>query len=79
MEMIRHGYKFMAQIFIFCPVIQQDFDEETGDLIDLEETFSFVNIAGDKVGGCRCSTSVRDSQRAPQRLKPDKFSTLPQA
>ena len=70
-EMFRHDNKLMQKILLLCSVIHQDFNEEPGNLLHMEETFSVEHIGSDKVGGFYCcSSSMRNRQKSPQRLKP---------
>jgi hypothetical protein len=46
----------------------------------MEETFSLEHIGSDKIGGVSCcSSSMRNRQESPQRLKPKFKAALPQA
>src|SRR5262249_1694668 len=73
MEMIRHHNKLVKEIFLLRSVIQQHFNEQAGNLTHLKEHPALENVGGDKVGGFAGQTAVRNSQRAPQWLKPEKL------
>ena len=71
MEMVRHDNKLMQKILFLCSVVQHDFNEEPGNLLHLEKALSLKHIGRDKVGGFSCSSSMRNRQKSPQRLKPN--------
>jgi hypothetical protein len=62
-EMFRHDNKLMQKILFLCSVIHQDFNEEPGNLLHLEEAFSLEHVGSDKVGGFSCSSSMRNRQK----------------
>jgi hypothetical protein len=61
--MVWHDNKLMQKIFLLPAVIEQDFNEEPGNFLQLEEAFSLEHIGGDKVGGFSCSSSIRNRQK----------------
>jgi hypothetical protein len=77
--MVRHDNKFVQKILFLSPVLQHDFNEEAGYLVNLEQASFFQDIGSNKVGGVTCCPSVRNGHAIPQRLKPAFYSTLPQA
>jgi hypothetical protein len=75
-EMVRHENKFMQQILFLCSVMQQDLSEELGDFLHLEKALSLKDVGSDKIAGFRCYSSMRNSQKSPQRLKPKNLSSF---
>jgi len=67
--MVWHDNKLMEQEFFLCSVIHQDLNEEPGNLLHVEETFSVEHIGGDKVGGFSCSPSMRNRQKVTSAAK----------
>jgi hypothetical protein len=65
----RHDNKLMQKILFLCSVIHQDFNEEPGNPLYLEETFSVEYIGSDKVGGFSCSSSMRNRQKVTSAAK----------
>jgi hypothetical protein len=59
--------------------MQQNFNEQACNFLNLEEAFPLEHIGSDKIGGFRCFSSMRNGQESPQRLKPKVESSLPQA
>jgi len=37
MKVVRHGNKFMEEIFLLRPVLEHDFNEQSDDLFHLEQ------------------------------------------
>ena len=75
-KMIGHHHKFMQQIFLLHSVIQQDFNEEARNLLNLKKASFFEDIGGYKVSGFSGYTSTRNRPSASQRLKPTDYSSL---
>ena len=73
MEVVRHDYKFMEQIFPFGPVLEHDCNKVAGNLFHLEQASLFQHIGGDKVCGFGGSSAIGNSQVLPQRLKPEEL------
>jgi hypothetical protein len=68
--MVRHDNKLMQQVFLLCSVMQQDFNKQTGNFLNLEKAPFLEDIGSDKIAGFSCCSSMRNGQRSPQRLKP---------
>jgi hypothetical protein len=77
--MVRHDNKFMQQVLFLRSVVQQDFNEEPRNFLNLEEALFLEEIGSDKISGFRCCAAMRNRQRSPQRLKPMIDGSLPQA
>jgi hypothetical protein len=61
--MVRHDNKLMQKILFLCSVSDHNFNEEPGNLLQLEETFPLEHIGGDKISGLSCCSSIRNRQK----------------
>ena len=72
--MVRHHNKLMQQIFLLPAVIEQDFDEQSRNFLNLEQVSPRLHICGDKVcglagcpsmGNCQNCTSAAEAVQVP--------------
>jgi len=69
MEVVRHDYKFMEQIFPFGPVLEHDCNKVAGNLFHLEQASLFQHIGGDEVCGFGGSSAMGNSQASTSAAK----------
>lgn len=67
--MVRHHNKLMQQIFFLPAVIEQDFDEQSRNFLNLEQVSPWFHICGNKVCGLACCPSMRNCQKSTSAAK----------
>src|SRR5947208_15552920 len=70
MEVVRHQHIVMQDIFLFLPVVEENFEEKPLDSVRLQQLSLLKCASRDEVTSVPSTPARRSGHHAPQRIKP---------